>query len=92
MRFRKTTVEDVCQIQPGLDFKIEDLVKIESGFPEGFYVERYAPLELKPGKEYHIFKRELCGRIKYFATMNPKVKMNDIAKLQAIVLTDIHSF
>ena len=92
MRFRKTTVEDVCQIQPGLDFKLEDLVKVESGSPEGFYVERYAPLELKPGKEYNIFKRDLCGRVKYFATTNKKVNLRTIAKLQAIVNADIRSF
>ena len=88
MRFRKTTVKDIRQIQPGLDFKIEDLVKVESGSSEGFYVERYAPLELKPGKEYNIFKRDLCGRVKYFATRNKKVNLRTIAKLQAIVLAD----
>lgn len=92
MKFRKTTVEDVFQIKPGLDFKIEDLVKVESGSSEGFYVERYAPLELNPGKEYNIFKRDLCGRVKYFATRNKKVNLRAIAKLQAIVTTDIRSF
>lgn len=92
MKFRKTTVEDVFQIKPGLDFKIEDLVKVESGSSEGFYVERYAPLELNPGKEYNIFKRDLCGRVKYFATRNKKVNLRAIAKLQAIVTVDIRSF
>ena len=92
MKFRKTTVEDVFQVKPGLDFKLEDLVKVESGSLEGFYIEKYAPLELKPGKEYNIFKRDLCGRVKYFATVNPKVNLMTIAKLQAIVLADFRSF
>ena len=92
MKFRKTTVEDVFQVKPGLDFKIEDLVKVESGSQEGVYIERYTPLELKPGKEYNIFKRDLCGRVKYFATANPKVNLMTIANLQAIVLADFHSF
>ena len=92
MKFRKTTMEKVYQITPGLDFKLEDLIKIESGFSEGLYVERYAPLELKPGKEYNIFKRDLCGRVKYFATMDKKVNLSTIAKLQAIVPADIRSF
>lgn len=92
MKFRKTTMEKVYQVTPGLDFKLEDLIKIESGYSEGFYVERYAPLELKPGKEYNIFKRDLCGRVKYFATMNKKVNLRAIAKLQAIVSADIRSF
>ena len=92
MKFRKTTVEDVFQIKPGLDFKIADLVKVESGSSEGFYIERYAPLELKPGEEYNIFKRDLCGRVKYFATRNKKVNLSAIAKLQAIVTADIRSF
>ena len=92
MKFRKTTVEDVSQVKPGLDFKIEDLVKVESGSLEGFYIERYAPLELKPGKEYNIFKRDLCGRVKYLATVNPKVNLMTIANLQAIVLADFRSF
>ena len=92
MKFRKTTVEDVFQVKPGLDFKLEDLVKVESGSPEGFYIEKYAPLELKPGKEYNIFKRDLCGRVKYFATTNKKVNLRAIVKLQAIVPADIRSF
>ena len=92
MKFRKTTIEKVYQVTPGLDFKLADLIKIESGFSEGFYVERYAPLELKPGKEYNIFKRDLCGRVKYFATMDKKVNLSTIAKLQAIVPADIRSF
>ena len=92
MNFCKTTIEGVYQVTPGLDFKLEDLIKIESGFSEGFYVERYAPLELKPGKEYNIFKRDLCGRVKYFATMDKKVNLSTIAKLQAIVPADIRSF
>lgn len=92
MNFCKTTMEKVYQVTPGLDFKLEDLIKIESGYREGFYVERYAPLELKPGKEYNIFKRDLCGRVKYFATMDKKVNLSTIAKLQAIVPADIHSF
>lgn len=92
MKFRKTTVEGVFRVKPGLDFKIEDLVKVESGSSEGFNIERYAPLELKPGKEYNIFKRDLCGRVKYFATTNKKVNLRTIATLQAIVLTDVRSF
>lgn len=92
MKFRKTTVEGVFQITPGLDFKLKDLIKIESGNSEGFYIEKYATLELNPGKEYNIFKRDLCGRVKYFATTNKKVNLRTIAELQAIVLTDIHSF
>lgn len=60
--------------------------------PEGFYVEKYAPLELKSGKEYNIFKRDLCGRVKYFATTNKKVNLRAIAKLQAIVPADIRSY
>lgn len=92
MNFCKTTIERVYQVTPGLDFKLEDLIKIESGYREGFYVERYAPLELKPGKEYNIFKRDLCGRVKYFATMDKKVNLSTIAKLQAIVPADIRSF
>lgn len=92
MNFCKTTMEKVYQVTPGLDFKLEDLIKIESGYREGFYVERYAPLELKPGKEYNIFKRDLCGRVKYFATMDKKVNLSTIAKLQAIVPADIRSF
>lgn len=92
MKFRKTTMEKTYQVTPGLDFKLEDLIKIEAGYPEGFYVERYAPLELKPGKEYNIFKRDLCGRVKYFATRNKKVNLRVIAKLQAIVPADIRSF
>ena len=92
MKFYKTTMEKVYQVTPGLDFKLEDLIKIESGSSEGFYVERYAPLELKPGKEYNIFKRDLCGRVKYFATMDKKVNLSTIAKLQAIVPADIRSF
>ena len=88
MKFCKTTMEKVYQVTPGLDFKLEDLIKIESGFSEGFYVERYAPLELKPGKEYNIFKRDLCGRVKYFATRNKRVNLRAIAKLQAIVSVD----
>ena len=92
MKFRKTTVEGVFQVKPELDFKFEDLVKVESGSLEGFNIERYAPLELKPGKEYNIFKRDLCGRVKYFATTNKKVNLRTIATLQAIVLTDIRSF
>lgn len=92
MKFCKTTMEKVYQVTPGLDFKLEDLIKIESGYREGFYVERYAPLELKPGKEYNIFKRDLCGRVKYFATMDKKVNLSTIAKLQAIVPADIRSF
>ena len=56
MKFRKTTMEKVYQVTPGLDFKLEDLIKIESGYSEGFYIEKYAPLELNPGKEYNIFK------------------------------------
>ena len=92
MKFCKTTMSKVYRVIPGLDFKLEDLIKIESGYPEGFYVERYAPLELKPGKEYNIFKRDLCGRVKYFATRNKKVNLRTIAKLQAIVNADIRSF
>lgn len=92
MNFCKTTIEGVYQVTPGLDFKLEDLIKIESGYREGFYVERYAPLELKPGKEYNIFKRDLCGRVKYFAITNKKVNLKAIAKLQAIVPADIRSF
>ena len=88
MKFRKTTIDDIYQIKPGLDFKLDDLVEIESGNREGFYIERYAPLELKPGKEYNIFKKELCGVVKYFATTNPDVNFNTIARVQAIVLTD----
>lgn len=92
MKFRKTTVEGVFQVKPELDFKFEDLVKVESGSLEGFNIERYAPLELKPGKEYNIFKRDLCGRVKYFATTNKKVNLRTIATLQAIILTDVRSF
>lgn len=92
MRLRKTTDERVYQVTPGLDFKLEDLIKIESGYSEGFYVERYAPLKLKPGKEYNIFKRDLCGRVKYFATTNKKVNLRVIAKLQAIVPVETRSF
>ena len=92
MKFRKTTVKDIFQIKPGLDFKLEDLVKVESGSQEGFYIEKYAPLELNPGKEYNVFKRDLCGRVKYFATTNKKVNLRTIAKLQAIVPADISSF
>ena len=92
MEFRKTTMKEVYQVTPGLDFKIEDLIKIESGYREGFYVEKYAPLELKPGKEYNIFKRDLCGRVKYFATRNKNVNLKEIANLQAIVPADIRSF
>ena len=92
MKFCKTTMSKVYRVIPGLDFKLEDLIKIESGYREGFYVERYAPLELKPGKEYNIFKRDLCGRVKYFATTNKKVNLRTIAKLQAIVNADIRSF
>ena len=86
MEFRKTTMKEVYQVTPGLDFKIE------SGYREGFYVEKYAPLELKPGKEYNIFKRDLCGRVKYFATRNKNVNLKEIANLQAIVPADIRSF
>lgn len=57
MRFRKTTIDHIYQIKPGVDFKLDNLIKIESGNREGFYIERYAPLELKPGKEYNIFKK-----------------------------------
>ena len=39
MKFRKTTMEKVYQVTPGLDFEIEDLIKIEAGYPEGFYVK-----------------------------------------------------